>query len=74
MELDYRVEVLRTLRREQELEVSLCRLNQSMASEAHIKAADRLAALDMLIREAEKECKETESKQMEEMMRHQRNQ
>jgi len=62
------IEILRKLRREQELEVSRCHLAESEASENHIKAADKLAAIDYLIKQATEEFNRKEDERMQEMV------
>jgi hypothetical protein len=59
-----KMEILRKLRRLQELEVKERALAESMAQEGHIQAADRLAELDYLIKELE----EIERRESDEIM------
>jgi hypothetical protein len=69
MEVDYRIEVLKTLCREANQLCDECRLRQTQAEMDHIKAADRLGMLRTLLEAAEEERNEGEQKKMEGMLR-----
>jgi hypothetical protein len=71
VELQYRIDSLRKLVKEAEELVRVCSLQQVQAERHHVSAADRLAMVDQLLREAENEQSRIHSEQVDRMMNRQ---
>lgn len=64
-----KLQMLTKLHVDQTLEVTRCEYQCSLASIEHVRAADKLAIIDWLIREAQQEASRLEEEEMQRVMK-----